>query len=120
MSLLVNTYTRGQSGDMVCLDPPNSWEELAGPESYRQKFYGSVAAKSLGLEMLPSLSSGDLYVESIAGLEMLQREAQQMLDNLGLFTSEAGADYESLRPRILNILAAVQRAIDVNGCVVIW
>ncbi|MFO0809144.1 MAG: hypothetical protein U0746_11005 [Gemmataceae bacterium] len=119
MSLLVNAYTRNESGAMQFLDPEDHGQELAGFEVYRTTFYGGKAARSLNLRLLPSLVEGDLYVEG-AALTDLREEANRILSNMDLFTEEAVADGDSLRFRIQNILGAVQRATKAGGGVVIW
>lgn len=120
MSLLVNVYTRDASGKMIFHDPKDYSDELAGGESYRKTLYGSKAAQSLGLSLLPKLTANaSLYVEG-EDLARLQREAELILQHLGLFTEEADTDCECLRQRPLNILHAAQRAIELQGGVVIW
>ena len=36
---------------------------LAGPEAYRERLYGSQAARALGLQLLPSLVERDVWAE---------------------------------------------------------
>ena len=91
MSLLVNAYTRGPDGRMVFIDPPHPSEELAGLESYRQRLYGSRAAHSLGLRLLPTLDGGDVYAEG-AAVEQLRAEAELALAHAELFPAEAEAN----------------------------
>ncbi len=119
MSLLVNAYKRDEAGKVVFLDVEDHSQELAGFETFRKTFYGGQPARSLGLRLLPSLGEGDLYCEG-EDLPKLRQEADIILQNIELFTEEAAADSEVLQFRILNILAAIQRAQHANGGVVIW
>jgi hypothetical protein len=119
MTLVVNAYVRDSSGAIDFIEPDSPSEELAGFESYRQKLYGSQAAVSLGLRLLPSLATEDVYAEG-PDLERLRGEAELALANIGLFEAESGASAESLRPRFENIICAVHRASRVGGGVVIW
>jgi hypothetical protein len=119
MSLLVNAYTRDTDGRMEFIEPEDHAQELAGFESYRQRLYGSRAARSLGLQLLPTLDGGDVYVEGEA-VEQLRAEAELALANIDLFVAEAEATAESLRHRFENIIAATRRAASVGGGVVIW
>jgi hypothetical protein len=116
MTLLVNVYRYEESGEMIILEPNNHSEELAGFESYRNTFYGSQVAKSLGLQLLPTLANTNLYVES-QDLINLQLEAELILQNMFLFI---GIDAETIQFRIHNILKAIAQAREIGGGVVIW
>lgn len=119
MSLLVNAYTRGPDGSMMFIEPEDHSRELAGFESYRQKLYGSQAARALGLQLLPTLSGSDLYAEG-DDVERLHAEAELAIANIKSFEDETGATCDSLRPRFENIIAAARQASAVGGGVVIW
>lgn len=119
MSLSINVYIRGPDGRMDILRPEEHAQELAGFESYRQRLYGSRAARALGLRLLPTLDGGDLFAER-AEVARLRAEAEVALANLEMFIPESGASAESLRPRFENIIAAAVRAEEVGGGVVIW
>ena len=114
MSLLVNTYTRGPDGRMEIIEPEDHAQELAGFESYRQRLYGSQAARSLGLQLLPTLDGSDVYAKG-EEVERLRAEAELALANIEMFVAEAEATAESLRPRFENIIAATGRAASVGG-----
>ena len=119
MSLLVNVYTRTSDGKMAIVDPAEHADELAGFESYRQKVYGSDAARALGLRLLPQLDGDNLYAEG-ADVDRLRAEAEIALANIEQFEAEADAPAASLRPRFENIIAAARRAVELGGGVVIW
>ncbi len=119
MTLLVNTFVRTSTGEMDIIEPDCHSEELAGFESYRQTLYGSRAALSLGLQLLPKLATEDVYAEG-ADLGRLRTEAELSLANIELFEEESGGTAESLRSRFENIIGAVRRASCVGGGVVIW
>jgi hypothetical protein len=104
---------------MDFIEPDNPSEELAGFESDRQKLYGSQAAVSLGLKLLPSLATEDMYAEG-PDLERLRGEVEFALVNIGLFEVESGASAENLRSRFENIICAIHRVSRVGGGVVIW
>jgi hypothetical protein len=69
--------------------------------------------------LLPLLAERDLCVNG-DGLTMLKDEANLVLENIGFFVDQAGADVNFLRSRIQNILAAVERAQQEGGGVLIW
>ena len=119
MSLLVNAYTRDNGGEMVILEPNDHSEELAGFEVFRKTFYGGQTARSLGLRLLPVLAETDLYAEG-QDLDVLQAEAELVLQNVDRFVDEAEAAAETLRFRVQNILNATMRARAENGGVVVW
>lgn len=119
MTLVVNAYVRDSCGEMNFIEPEHSWEELAGFESYRRTLYGSQAALSLGLKLLPILANSNVYAEG-PDLEQLRHECELALVNVELFEAESGACAESLRSRFENIICAVERASRVGSGVVIW
>jgi hypothetical protein len=119
MSLLVDVYRDNAVGEMEFLDPKDPSEEMAGLDVFRETFYGGRAARSLGLRLLPLLAERDLCVNG-DGLTMLKDEATVVLENIGIFMDQAGTDVDFLRSHIQNILAAVERAQQEGGGVVIW
>lgn len=119
MSLLVNAFKRGESGEIVILEPNYQSEELAGPEGFRNTFYGGQTARNFGLRLLPVLTDKDLYVEG-ADIDLLQAEVEVVLQNIEHFVGEAGAEAETLRFRMENIMSAIAKARAANGGVVLW
>jgi hypothetical protein len=104
---------------MEIIDPEDHSQELAGFETYRQRLYGSRAARALGLQILPTLDGSDIYAEG-PEVERLRAEAELALAHIESFVAEAEAPAESLRPRFENIIAAARRAAGAGGGVVIW
>jgi hypothetical protein len=104
---------------MQFIEPEDHSQELAGFESYRQKLYGSRAARELGLRILPTLDGSDVYAEG-EDVERLRVEAELALTNIGRFEAETGATAEGLRSRFENIIAATRQAVALGGGVVIW
>jgi hypothetical protein len=119
MTLVVNAYIRDSSGSMDIIELDSPSQELAGFESYRQKLYGSQVAVLLGLTLLPSLTTKDVYAEG-SDLGQLLSEAELAIANIGLFEAESGVIAESLRARFENIICAVHRASRLGDGVVIW
>lgn len=124
MSLIVNVYTRGDDGSMNFLDDRHVTKaaqtaQQAGFESCREKLWGSPAAISLGLSLLPMLAQGDLYAEG-QDVEQLAQEIHRVLDNLPLLARETGYDESYIEARAQDILNAANHAGQINGCVVVW
>jgi hypothetical protein len=119
MSLLVNVYKRLPGGGIELVEPEHHHQELAGFESYRRRLYGSSAARSLGLQLLPTLEHCDIYAEG-ADVDRLRAEAELALTNIELFEAETGTTGENLRPRFENIIDAARKAVAISGGVVIW
>lgn len=119
MSLLVNNFIRTPDGKMQVLDAVEHGQDLAGFESYRRTCYGGPVAHALGLSLLPALADGDIYAEG-GDVERLRTEATLALSNIDLFLKDLEIDGEHLRVRFENIIAACDRARDMNGGVVIW
>lgn len=119
MTLSVHAYTRKEDGGMEFIEPAESFQDMAGFESFRTEFYGSKAARVLGLTLLPALANADLYL-SPEELPTLEAETQLILQNVDQFTEEAGKDSERLSFYLHNILNAISLAKQANGHVVIW
>jgi hypothetical protein len=117
MTLTVHAYVRDSDGEMEFLPVPSSEgaPELAGIESTRYTFYGSVEARKLGLTILPMLA--EVYGVHIEGenLNELQNEVETLLKSLS-------APDEYWPFRLNNILRAIEvaKAHAPDGCVVIW
>ncbi|HBN75376.1 MAG TPA: hypothetical protein DD473_06080 [Planctomycetaceae bacterium] len=119
MSLLVHTFTRGPDGAMNFVEPAEQWQELAGFEDYRWKVYSSLTAKSIGMHILPTLVSSDIYVEG-KDVVLLLAETELALANIDAFATEAQTTPKSLRPGLQNIVNACHQASKIGGGVVIW
>ena len=119
MGLLVDAFRQNSLGEMEFLDPHDPSMESAGLETDRATFYGGEAARSLGLRLLPLLVERDLCVEG-EDLRRLKDEAIVVLANVIRFVDQAHADVDCLRGQIQNILAAIERAQQEGGGVVIW
>ena len=119
MSLSVYTYQidqdtgeyKGSIGD----------GQMAGGESWRSEVYGSTAAKSLGLKILPTLNEPDTaFWQGQEMLDCLESEAVTLLENLVFVAEQSAYEAESIRYNVQNILDAVLKAKEINGGVVIW
>src|SRR5688572_4684603 len=110
MSLTVEPYVRDSRGCIAVQHEGGSQaHRLAGHESSRRDLWGSDAAISLGLSLLPSLRTKDLYAEG-DDLARLEKEVQTLLEHIESVSEQTrcGADY--IRERAQNILAAIKRA----------
>ncbi|MFY0532165.1 hypothetical protein [Nannocystis pusilla] len=106
----------GPVGSMreLAAEPPRN--HLAGPERWRSKVYGSDTARALGLTLLPTLISQDIYAEGDE-LDVLEREVEVLLGNTGRWPA-LGLD--ELRFHLLNIIEAIRLArTDAHGGVYI-
>ncbi len=106
MSLIVQAYRRGRDGEFTWLEVDFPFNTMAGPEAWRDAVWGSAEFQALGLELLPSLRSGDIYAEE-ADLQKLGAEVQQILAK----TTDEGISF-----RTKNIQAAVRLALSQPGC----
>ncbi|PCC74890.1 hypothetical protein SAMN02745121_05931 [Nannocystis exedens] len=113
MTLITHAYVRTADGELRTLaaEPPRN--DLAGPERWRVKVYGSDTARALGLTLLPTLATHDIHAEK-EDLDVLEREVQVLLGNTVRWP-EIGLD--ELRFRLLNILEAIRvaRAVENGG-----
>jgi hypothetical protein len=118
MKLVVYLYTRNAAGEIELLHLKDRSRELAGLEVDRKRFYGGQAAHSLGLRLFPTLVERDLFAEG-EDLMALEGEARLVLANISRFTEQAGADGETLRLRIQNILDGIDQARQTGAGVAI-
>jgi len=128
---------------MDILDEPAGVSCLAGFESWRHDVWGSERVRALGAEFFPRLAHEDLYIAQ-EQIEQFQRECRLLRENIEIVAFGTGplnpkatyfiaaakrsvdppdshaAFLETVSKRLANIEAAVQRAVDVEGGVVIW
>jgi len=119
MSLDVYAYVRTETGGMEDID--DSLPSSAGFEKCRKELWGSKAARSLRLKVLPRLAHSDVYAETTIMLDNLEADLRTVLANLDFLAERTpyGADY--IKERTSNILGAVECAQKYSaGCVVIW
>ena len=105
MTLMVRPYMRDPvTGEEVSLGgrmaPPRN--ELGGFECWRTEVYGSAVAKALGLRLLPSLTSTDIYAEG-EDLDRLRQEAEM----LRAHAHQIHDDPSSIYFRLDNLLEAI-------------
>lgn len=111
MTLITHAYVRTADGELRRLVAAPPRNDLAGPESWRAKVYGSAAARALGLTLLPTLATHDIHAED-GDIDVLEREVEVLLGNTARWP-EIGLD--PLRIRLLNILEAVRLARAEGG-----
>lgn len=146
MSLTVGTYTLTPEGKMAGIYPPivqfwrepgfkdltseqqlqrwrevnpNPGKDMAGPENYRWKLWGSEAVLSLGCTLLPTLRTTDIYATG-EQLDQLACEVELLQANIGLVYRLADSDVNSVEHYLQNMAEAIARARAINGGVVIW
>ncbi|MDI1430145.1 hypothetical protein [Polyangium sorediatum] len=111
MSLIVCAYRRDAGGAIEWIEeePPFPCNDLAGPESWRHKIWGSPELRRLGLRMLPSLAEADVYAEDDE-LDAIEAELGMLREALPALAAVLKVDAEGLRFRVENIAAAVRIA----------
>lgn len=105
MSLIVSAYKRLPDGSVEWLDVADHSNDLAGFESSRRTFWGSDTVKALGLSLLPTLASSDIWAEG-ADLVLLESEIDTLSSHLDLFPDQQ----EYWRVRLANVKTAIQSA----------
>ncbi|WP_329616122.1 hypothetical protein OG244_26290 [Streptomyces brevispora] len=118
MSLLVHTYVRGRSGKDHFLDDPEHGLTLAGFESSRTKLWGSQPVRDLGARFLPQLASTDLFVEP-EDVPALLAECEVLRGHIAALAAHSGHLADYVATRLANITAAAERALDVDGGVIV-
>lgn len=117
MTLVVSVHQcdpgSGEVGPSLALKPG---AELAGFEVWRTAVYGSAAMRRRGARFLPQLATSDLLLES-SDLLAFQQECADLLRDIGPLSAELGLDVQTLKLRLSNIAAAVDRAISIGGFV---
>jgi hypothetical protein len=122
MSLSVDPYFREPDRRVaVQYEGGSQSHTLAGFESCRKDFYGSAAAVSLGLSLLPSLRTTDLYAEG-EDLDRLEQEVVTLLKHVEFVSEQTRFGVEFILGRLNNILGAIGKARELGpgGGVVIW
>jgi hypothetical protein len=124
MSLSVDVYVGDAAGTMLkVLDTPEGKSDLAGPESWRTKVWGSEAVRSLGARFFPQLAETDLYVNSDEMPAFIE-ECAMLRQNLALISKRPetarGDEVDAVSFRLGNIEDAAARALSMGACVVVW
>jgi hypothetical protein len=121
MSLCVDVYLApAASGDMQLLEPVRPGGDLAGHEVCRHDLWGSPVVIGLGAVVLPALRDGDIYAEGPQMLADLDRDCRLILDHIDAVAAGTPFDEEYIRYRTGNIRAAIERARQLGGHVVVW
>jgi hypothetical protein len=94
MTLIVSPYRRHADGSLEWLSVPSPHTDLAGVEASRHTFWNASATEPLGLSLVRTLASADVYAEG-PDLELLAREVEQLRSHLSLFPGEE--EYWSVR-----------------------
>lgn len=144
VTLSVHVFTGLPDDEPDILETPHS-ETLAGFESWRTTVWGSGRVRALGAVYFPALATDDLYVLP-AQLEAFQQECELLRANLEVVAQDVdprnprsahgvvvdgrierrepddahAAFVQRVSERLANIEAAVRRARDIDGGVVIW
>lgn len=118
MSLTVEPYVRDSGGIAVQREGGSQSQKLAGFESWRCEVWGSDAALALGLSLLPTLRSSDVYAEG-DDLTRLENELGTLLEHVESVASQTRKAPELIRENAQNILTAISRARELGGGVVI-
>ncbi|ATQ41239.1 hypothetical protein [Caulobacter mirabilis] len=103
MTLLVTAYriTRDAEGEKT--ERIACQSDLAGFEETRATFYGQTRARALGLAMLPSLATSNIYARGCE-LEKLRAEVSLLMADL------SPAEISYWQSRLTNILHAIDAA----------
>ncbi|MCM6778442.1 hypothetical protein NDR87_33650 [Nocardia sp. CDC159] len=127
MSLTVHVFTL-RDGEMLFLDAPKDWMNLAGFESWRTEVWGSAAVRELGARFFPVLAEDNLWVEPDEVLEFAGECARlgHNLSAIAPFPYPPWPDathltvIDAVAANLVTIQLAAGRALGVGGGVVIW
>ncbi|MFI1958753.1 hypothetical protein ACH46L_11030 [Streptomyces althioticus] len=126
MSLSVKVFVVGADGERQVQDVPDGCSDVAGPESWRTRVWGSEVVRSLGAEFLPILADADLQVEP-EQVPAFLRECLLLRENLERIVAGMTEPVMSNREprtaisdRLANIENAAGRARAMGGGVLVW
>lgn len=116
MSLIVTTYRRDSLTQAFIYDsyPKEFGRDLAGPESWRYKLWGTTAVINLGAKFLPQLAESDLYVEN-EDLAAFEDECKMLLNSVDVFAAQIESAPDSIKWRLENFLWAIAKARATSG-----
>ncbi len=112
MSLVVYAYERCPDTQVLeCIKQPTKETPggMFGPETWRQKVWGSKAIANVGCQLLPSLINTNIYAQG-EDLEVLSTELRLILENIDFLSRNLNIDKLSLRFRINNALTCIALA----------
>ncbi|MET8646609.1 hypothetical protein [Streptomyces sp. NPDC004675] len=126
MSLSVDVFVVGADGERQVQDVPDGCSDVAGPESWRTRVWGSEVVRSLGAGFFPVLAQADLQVEP-QQVPAFLRECLLLRENLETIVSSIAepvmANQEArsaISERLAIIEGAARRARAMGGGVLIW
>jgi hypothetical protein len=119
MSLLVHVYVRDVRGEVDIVDAPEGCCELAGFERWRGAVWGADVVRSLGARYLPTLATGDLWVEP-AEVAAFAEECALLRANVAAIATGTERPLDTLSARLANIEDAARRALPIGGGVLVW
>lgn len=117
MSLMISAFFRDpKTGKIQWVDFDHPGNHLAGFESFRQQFWGTVTMKNLGLTLLPSIA-GEVSWLVVEGEEIhqLEQEAKTILQNSELIAQETIGDCVRVEKYANNVLNAIRVAREIDG-----
>jgi hypothetical protein len=125
MSLTVEVFLVRDDGDIDILDTPDGVCDLAGPERWRTRVWGSPAIRRLGARFLPALVEGDLVAPD--EIPAFLRECALVRDGLRELAAhtcpaDRTADQHArhIGARLAGIEATALRAAGIGGGLLIW
>ena len=95
-------------------------DSLGGPEASRQRLWGSSIVESLGLKLMPVLSTGFMMYACGEQLDELEAEMRIIRENAAEISPLVHYNEYSIFAITNNILKAIARAREIDGCVLIW
>ena len=113
MSLLVYAFQLDERQQMRELPGQEPSRQLGGFEADRQNIYGSEIAISLGLTLLPTLRTTDVFAMG-EDLKRLESELDILAANIDLF-GEASEHVDRKLKNIRHALALAQAVEDEGG-----
>ena len=116
MSLCVDVFVLGQNGEVVVLEVPDGYSDLAGFERWRTTVWGSPAVRALGARFFPVLDGSDLQVDR-EDVPAFLEECALLRANLSVV---APAAEHLVGVRLHNMERAAHRAQEVGGGVLVW
>lgn len=115
MSLSMGPFVRdSETGKMEFIDVELG-RQLAGVEVYRQQFWGAVVMHTLGLAMLPTLGERAWLIVENEDLDVLENEAQIIMNNIQLISKLTQVDEYDVRKYADNLVHSIRIARELGG-----
>ncbi|MEV8549062.1 hypothetical protein AB0L04_04375 [Streptomyces glaucescens] len=125
MSLTAEVFLLREDGDIDILDTPADACDLAGPESWRTRVWGSRTIRGLGARFFPALVRGERVAPDeipafLHECALVRAGLRELAERTCPADRTVEQHAEHIGSRLACVEATAQRAAGIGGGLLIW